>query len=69
MKDELIGNGLATVQYVVHGDVLVVPVGWVYPLDADRALGTRNAFMLSYQYLQIKEAFLKHKHIFYCILK
>ena len=54
MKDELIGDGLATVQYVVHGDVLVVPVGWVCPLDADHALGIGNAFMLSYH------AFDKH---------
>ena len=48
MKDELIGDGLATVQYVVHGDVLVVPVGLVCPLDAGYALGIGNAFMLSY---------------------
>ena len=50
MKDELIGDGLANVQYVVHGDVLAVPVGWVCPLDADRALGIGNVVMLSYQY-------------------
>ena len=48
MKDELIGDRHATVQYVVHGDVPVVPVGLVCPLDAGYALGIGNAFMLSY---------------------
>ena len=49
MKDGFIGDGLAPVQYVVHGGVLVVPVGRVCPLDADRTLTIGNAFMLSYQ--------------------